>query len=77
MARHTDPYYVWCVVTDPSDTYTGPFRTIDVVLTAEVGYWPEGIVFEHKRTGERKAVQNGQLISLTHPPQPLTQETAP
>lgn len=76
MARHPDPHYVWRVVFDPSRTYTGPFRTIDLRLTAEVNYWPEGIVFEHKRTGERKTVQNGQLISLTHP-QPLTQEPLP
>ncbi len=75
MARSPDPYYVWRVVTDPSHTYTGPFRTIDVELTAEVGYWPEGIIFEHKRTGQRKTVKDGQLISLTPLPQSLTQET--
>lgn len=73
MARHPDPYYVWCVVVDPTRTYTGPFRTIDVELTAEVGYWPEGIVFEHKRTGERKIFKDGHLITL---PQPFTQETS-
>lgn len=70
MPRPPDPYYVWRVVIDPSRTYTGPFRTIDVMLTAE--YWPEGIVFEHKRTGERKTVKDGQLITL---PQPRPQET--
>ncbi len=72
MPRALDSYYAWRVVTDPTGAFTGPFRTIDVVVTGE--YWPEGIVFEHKRTGERKTVKDGQLISLTHP-QPLTQET--
>lgn len=57
-------YYPWNVVHDPERMYTGPFRDIDVKLTARAGYWPEGIIFEHKRTGERLIFRNGNLVKL-------------
>ncbi len=70
--QHAAPYYPWQVVYDPARMYTGPFREIDLRLTAEAGYWPEGIIFQHKRTGEKKTFLNGHLITLS--PSPPTKE---
>jgi hypothetical protein len=59
--------YVWQVVYDPERMYTGPFRALDLKETAKAGYWPEGIIFEHKRTGEQLVFLDGQLLEVPQP----------
>lgn len=68
MNRTTN--FPWLVVHDPQQIYTGPFHQLDLQLTAKAGYWPEGIIFQHKRTLKRLIFQDGRLIELT------AQETA-
>ena len=52
----------WVVVKDPSGDFLGrTFRTYDLNGARE-NYWPEGIVFENQRTGERKAWRRGQFV---------------
>jgi hypothetical protein len=53
--------YPWLVVHDPERMYSGPFHSLDLRLTAQAGYWPEGIIFQHQRTRKRLIVQQGRL----------------
>jgi hypothetical protein len=53
----------WMVVHDPERMYRGPFHFLDLRETARAGYWPEGIIFQHKRTQKRLIVQKGQLTT--------------
>ena len=51
----------WIVVHDPEHMYSGPFHFLDLRLTAQAGYWPEGIIFQHCRTQKRLMVLHGRL----------------
>jgi len=53
--------FSWLVVHDPSQMYLGPFDMLTLNLTARAGYWPEGIIFQHKRTQKRLIFQDGRL----------------
>lgn len=58
------PSYPWFVVHDPQKIYTGPFNKLALRLTAEAGYWPEGIIFQHKFTQERLIFVGGRLVEV-------------
>ena len=55
--------FPWLVEHDPTRMYLGPFDTLSLTLTARAGYWPEGIIFQHKRTQKRPIFANGQLTA--------------
>ncbi len=59
-----ESYFPWNVVRDPQRMYTGPFREIDLRETAKAGFWPDGIIFQHQRTGQRLIFQDGALVEL-------------
>jgi hypothetical protein len=53
----------WLVTQDPSGDFLGrSFRAFDLFGSHE-NYWPEGTVFENKRTSERKVWRMGQYMS--------------
>ena len=60
----------WEVLRDPEKTFTGPFRWIDLVLSARDQAWPDGIVFRNRLTGEIKTYRNGQLRGENQPTNP-------
>jgi hypothetical protein len=60
----------WEVLKDPEKTFTGPFRWIDLVLSARDQAWPDGIVFRNRFTGEIKTYRNGQLSADIQPTSP-------
>lgn len=59
--KKTPNRYPWIVLEDPERMYSGPFHFLDLRLTAQAGYWPEGIIFQHHRTKKQLIVLNGQL----------------
>jgi len=66
--------YDWKVIVDPTRSdddpglfYGGLFRMVDLRLDRdEKSTWPNGIVFEHKLTGQRLTFEKGKLFDLTH-----------
>jgi hypothetical protein len=66
--------YDWEVIVDPTRSeddpglfYGGLFRMVDLRLDRdEKSTWPDGIVFEHKRSGQRLTFEKGKLFDLTH-----------
>ena len=66
--------YDWKVIVDPTRSeadpgmfYGGLFRMVDLRLDRdEKSTWPDGIVFEHKLTGQRLTYEKGQLFDLTN-----------
>ena len=66
--------YDWRVIVDPTRSeddpglfYAGLFRMVDLRLDRdEKSTWPDGIVFEHKLTGQRLTFEKGKLFDLTH-----------
>ncbi len=52
----------WVVLNDPERTFTGPFRWLDLTKSAHDGFWPEGIVFKHRQTGQTVTYKDGRLI---------------
>ena len=66
--------YDWKVIVDPTRSeddpglfYGGLFRMVDLRLDRdEKSTWPDGIVFEHKLTGQRLTFEKGKLFDLTH-----------
>lgn len=66
--------YDWKVIVDPTRSeddpglfYSGLFRMVDLRLDRdEKSTWPDGIVFEHKWTGQRLTFENGKLFDLTN-----------
>ena len=55
--------FVWEVVQDPEQIFSGAFRWTDVHQSALDQFWPEGIVFRNKVTGEVLAYQAGKLAA--------------
>ncbi len=51
----------WTVESDPEGTFRGPFNRFDLVYTARLGNWPEGIRFRNRRTGAVAVYRNGCL----------------
>ena len=66
--------YDWKVIVDPTRSeadpgmfYGGLFRMVDLRLDRdEKSAWPDGIVFEHKLTGQRLTYEKGKLFDLTN-----------
>jgi hypothetical protein len=66
--------YDWKVIIDPTRSaddsglfYGGLFRMVDLRLDRdEKSTWPDGIVFEHKLTGQRLTFEKGILFDLTN-----------
>lgn len=67
--KRVPPGYSWRVVRDPSGDFAGRlFRWSDIALPGVNGEppvplpWPEGMIFEHIRTGERVEVRRGVIV---------------
>lgn len=66
--------YEWKVVVDPTREGHDPgmffgrlFRIFDIRINRdEKSTWPEGIVFEHIKSGHRLTYQSGLLVDLTN-----------
>ena len=66
--------YDWKVIVDPTRSENDPglffgglFRMVDLRLDRdEKSTWPDGIVFEHKLTGQRLTYEKGKLFDLTN-----------
>jgi len=66
--------YEWKVVVDPTREGHDPgmffgrlFRIFDIRINRdEKSTWPEGIVFEHIKSGRRLTYQSGLLVDLTN-----------
>ena len=66
--------YDWKVIVDPTRSeadpgmfYGGLFRMVDLRLDRdEKSTWPDGIVFEHKLTGQRLTFEKGKLFDLAN-----------
>lgn len=58
--------YVWQVVVDASGDFLGRyFRLKDLIASARMGNWPAGIVFQHRKTGEKRVCENGEVVKMT------------
>lgn len=52
--KPVDQRYSWKVIADPSGDFLGrQFQVSDLVAGSKQDTWPENIVFENLRTGER------------------------
>jgi len=66
--------YEWKVIVDPTREGHDPgmffgrlFRIFDIRINRdEKSTWPEGIVFEHIKSGRRLTYQSGFLVDLTN-----------
>ncbi len=58
--------FVWEVINDPEQVFTGLFRWTDLHQSALDHFWPEGIIFRNKITGKVLAYQAGKLVAPTN-----------
>jgi hypothetical protein len=58
-------YYSWKVIDAPDPFWHERlFRRIDLKESAAAGDWPNGIVFQNIRTGEKQVCWNGKLLEI-------------
>lgn len=58
-----DDYTRWAVICDPTKEFEHSlFNLNDIRFTASLGYWPDGIVWQHTHTGKKIQFTNGKLV---------------
>jgi hypothetical protein len=61
--REEDDYNMWGVIEDPTKEFSNSnFNLSDIKFTALFGHWPEGMVWQHRHTGQIIRLLGGKLI---------------